>query len=86
MFFGKESDYSQVQRSGARYTGILRVPVDKPAASIYDSDSDVPIDDPEVLREKQKAVDATEKRSARILGYEPDTDYWGVVNGEYLHQ
>ncbi len=53
---------------------------------LYDSDPDVPIDDPNVLREKQKAVDATEKRSVRPLGYETDTNYWGDVDGEIVYQ
>ncbi|TFK84317.1 hypothetical protein K466DRAFT_567301, partial [Polyporus arcularius HHB13444] len=70
------------QRSGARHSRILRTPAVEQSDSpvLYDSDPDVPIDDPNVLREKQKAVNATEKRSVRPLGYETDTNYWGDVD------
>ena len=42
---------------------------------------DVPIDDPEVLQEMQRAVSAKEKRSVHTLGHEFDTSPKGVVDG-----
>ena len=56
--------------------------VDHQLPSIFNPD--VPIDDPEVLQEMQKAVSAKEKRSVHTLGHEFDFSPKGVVDGAYF--